>query len=364
MRKTLPAAIVVIVMSAVLSLGLAAPAPGAFLFAPHVDSATGHSARLVWVSEPGAEAGTVTLTGDGTTSRVTAVAKPADDRRELLHVAALDGLRPGVQDSYEIACGPATATGAFRTAPEGEAPFHFVIYGDTRSLPERHRAVAEAIAKEKPEMVVHTGDLVANGDDWSQWKGQFFDPAEPFLRECAFWPVRGNHEETAALYRDLFVLPNSGLYYSFDWGNAHFVVLDIYQEGKARLAMLDWFKKDLARNKAEWTFVVYHEPSFNVGGHESLLGQGGLRAGDVQVRRGLRSGRAQPSLRALRAHRAAGQEAHHLHRQRRRRRAQLPRRAQPHPGRRHRRLRDPLLLLRDQWQPSEHGGQAPGRIRD
>jgi hypothetical protein len=288
MHKTLSAARLLIVASAMLSLGLAAPAATrpapaaehaaapvarAFLFVPHADSVTGRSARLVWVSDPGVEPGAVTLTGGGATTRVTAEAKPADDRRELLHVAALDGLQPGVRYSYEIACGGATMAGAFRTPPQGAGPFRFVIYGDTRSLPERHAAVAGAIAKEDPDLVLHTGDLVADGDDWDLWKKEFFDPAAPFLRECAFWPVRGNHEETAALYHDLFVLPNSGLHYSFDWGNAHFVVLDVYQAGKDRQAMLEWFRKDLAQNKAEWTFVVYHEPSFNVGGHGSAWGR-------------------------------------------------------------------------------------------
>ena len=37
--------------------------------------------------------------------------------------------------------------------------------------------------------------------------------------------------------------------------------------------MLDWFKKDLSANKAEWTLVVDHEPTFNVGGHASTWGR-------------------------------------------------------------------------------------------
>ena len=268
--------------SAVLSLGLAAPAPVAFLFVPHADSVTGHSAQLVWVSDPGMEAGTVTLTGGGATSHVTAAAKPADDRKELLHVAALEGLRPGVQYSYEIACG----TGDGRAARSAQrrrarAPFRFVIYGDTRSLPERHRAVSEAIAKEKPDMVLHTGDLVANGDDWGLWKKEFFDPAEPFLRECAFWPVRGNHEETGALYHDLFVLPNDGMYYSFDWGNAHFVVLDIYQEGKDRRGDARVVQEGPGREQGRVDLCGLPRADLQRGRPRQRLGPGGLPAGDV-----------------------------------------------------------------------------------
>ena len=284
MRKMLPGVRSVILASALLTLFVAGcagpsarpepvPAAAAFLFAPHADSITGHSARLVWVSEPGVAPGSVTLTGNGQSVRVAAEVRRIDDRGELLHVAALDWLRPGVRYSYVIECGQATERGSFRAAPEGAGPFRFVIYGDTRSMPERHAAVSVAIAKERPDFVLHTGDLVAAGDRWELWKKEFFDPAEPFLRESGFWPARGNHEQTAALYHELFVLPNKGIYYSFDWGNAHFVVLDNYQQGADRQAMLDWFKKDLTESKAEWTFVIYHEPSFNVGGHGSAWGR-------------------------------------------------------------------------------------------
>ena len=37
--------------------------------------------------------------------------------------------------------------------------------------------------------------------------------------------------------------------------------------------MLKWLKQDLAENDAEWTFVFYHVPTFNIGGHGSSWGQ-------------------------------------------------------------------------------------------
>ena len=37
--------------------------------------------------------------------------------------------------------------------------------------------------------------------------------------------------------------------------------------------MLQWLQQDLAENDAEWTFVFYHEPTFNIGGHGSTWGQ-------------------------------------------------------------------------------------------
>jgi predicted phosphodiesterase len=245
------------------------PGTPAFLIAPHVSSVDSHSARLVWASVPGVEAGTVVIGKD----RFRAEVRPLDDRADRLHEVALRELQPGAEYAYTVECGGSSYRGSFKTAPTDAPEFRFVIYGDTRSLPERHRAISEAIAKEQPDFVVHTGDLVANGDVWALWNKEFFEPAEPFLRHCAFWPCRGNHEGSATLYRDLFDAPNEGTFYSFDWGNVHIDVLDNYQQGEDRRRMLDWFKKDLAENKAEWTLVVDHEPTFNVGGHGSTWGR-------------------------------------------------------------------------------------------
>jgi hypothetical protein len=43
-------------------------------------------------------------------------------------------------------------------------------------------------------------------------------------------------------------------------------VLDSYQQGGA---VLQWLDQDLAASKAPWKVAMYHEPSFNLGGHHS-----------------------------------------------------------------------------------------------
>ncbi|MCK4375424.1 MAG: metallophosphoesterase, partial [Candidatus Brocadiae bacterium] len=61
-------------------------------------------------------------------------------------------------------------------------------------------------------------------------------------------------------------------WYSFDYGNAHFIVLDTEVRAE-REEMLEWLEHDLAEANAEWTFVCYHIPTFNIGGHGSTWGQ-------------------------------------------------------------------------------------------
>jgi acid phosphatase type 7 len=65
-------------------------------------------------------------------------------------------------------------------------------------------------------------------------------------------------------------------YYSYNYGNTHFVVLDSYgmDEGKFILAdkdspQLKWLERDLAANKSLWTVIYYHHPVYTKRSHDS-----------------------------------------------------------------------------------------------
>lgn len=134
----------------------------------------------------------------------------------------LSGLKPGTSYYYEVA-GLAEGRGRFKTPPERDAPFRFVVFGATRTRHDVHARVAEAIGKVEPDFVVHTGDLIEDGTDSAQWP-VFFSIQRELLRKTAFYPVPGDDERQAPLFYDFFGLCSP--YYSFDWGGAHFVVLN------------------------------------------------------------------------------------------------------------------------------------------
>lgn len=251
----------------------AAEAGPALLMGPHVNRVDGTSARILWVSEAASPEAQVTVEGGGQTLKPAPATSAIAGRDEVLHTVAVEGLRPFTRYRYRVAAGGEIAEGSFRTAAREAVPFRFVVYGDTRSRPEQHLSVSKAIAAEEPAFVVCNGDLVANGTVWEQWKREFFDPAMPYLRKSALWPVRGNHEEDAVFYRELFDLPGNELYYSFDFGDVHSVVLDSNLGGDERRAMLEWFEHDLAANQSRWVFVSQHHPTFNIGGHGSTWGR-------------------------------------------------------------------------------------------
>ena len=275
------ALMVAAILLAVVGARAAAPAEQVdILMGPYVNFATGPGARILWVASAGATGSCAVEAAPGHRGQAPEVStktSPIAGRPERLHVATVTGLTPGQQYRYTVTCGGGPLEGAFRTAPpaDAEAPLKFAVYGDSRAYPSRHRAVVEAMAGEMPfDFFVNTGDLVNDGRVWEQWKTQLFDPAQQLLQQAVFWPVVGNHEEDAVLFCELFELPHKELYYSFDAGPVHFVVLDSEYRGRsAQAAMLAWLELDLAASKAPWTIMSFHRPSFNVGGHGSTWGQ-------------------------------------------------------------------------------------------
>jgi len=178
----------------------------------------------------------------------------------------LTGLAPGNTYYYQAFPGE-SGKGSFKTPPTGDAQFQFVVYGDTRTRHDAHRSVIEGILKHaEPDFIMHTGDLVENGDDSSQWP-TFFEIEGALLRKAAFFPALGNHERNSSNY---YGYMEGKAYYSFNWGSAHFTVIDSDLENAApSLAGRDafweqqthWLENDLeAAQRASLRFLFAHHP--------------------------------------------------------------------------------------------------------
>lgn len=177
-----------------------------------------------------------------------------------------EGLKPGTTYYFQAFPGD-DGKGSFKTAAAPGGKFQFVVYGDTRTRHDVHRSVIAAILRvAKPDFVMHTGDLVANGHDTALWP-IFFDIERDLLRKAAFFPSLGNHERNAENYFDFL---DAQPYYSFDWGSAHFTVInsDIGNSGATEAEreafwqqQTRWLKDDLsAAQKATFRFLIAHHP--------------------------------------------------------------------------------------------------------
>jgi hypothetical protein len=184
------------------------------------------------------------------------------------HEAAVGGLLPGTRHAYEVWLdGAKVAQADARTFPAHE-PFTFVVYGDTRQGGAMELAMAERIAAEAPDFVVHTGDLVRKGDDDAAWL-ELFANERALLQTVPLFPVIGNHEVWGDLAGDRalrhFPELRDGRRYAFTVAGARFIVLDGNLPDAAQTA---WLHDELeAAKTARHVFVFVHQPPFSLGDH-------------------------------------------------------------------------------------------------
>jgi 3',5'-cyclic AMP phosphodiesterase CpdA len=165
----------------------------------------------------------------------------------------------------------------FRTAPAPEtgATVRFLAFGDSGGGGSDQAALRDQMATVPFDFMIHTGDIAYAGGTRAAFEQNFFKPYADYLKFFPMFPASGNHEydsDDAAPFREAFVLPENGgpdgveRWYSFDWGDVHFAMLDTERTGPVQAA---WLDADLAASERPWTVVVGHRPPFSSGEHGS-----------------------------------------------------------------------------------------------
>jgi predicted MPP superfamily phosphohydrolase len=116
---------------------------------------------------------------------------------------------------------------------------------------------------------VHVGDIAYEEGSLAQFEESFFGAYGPLLRHFPVFPVAGNHEyrtDDAAPYCQVFDLPNNERWYSYEWGDVHFVGIDTERVGEEQLA---WLEDDLAAAEAPWKIAYLHRPLYSSSNHGS-----------------------------------------------------------------------------------------------
>ena len=190
----------------------------------------------------------------------------------FIHKTWLENLEPGQTYGYRITCSQTKSkTYSFRTQSTNTDEVTFVIYGDNRSYPERHRKIVEQIIKKKVDFVVNCGDLVWHGGRYEQWEPQFFEPLKGLAESVPVYAIKGNHDLSDQNYFEkLLVPPGQTANFSFDYGPVHYYCADNYSATEAQVLAL--IAADMNSNTYPWKFVGYHEPSLNFGTHWSDWG--------------------------------------------------------------------------------------------
>lgn len=208
------------------------------------------------------------------------------------------------------------ATGHARKA--ATQPYRFAVWGDCGVNGDGQKQVAYQAFGMHPDFVAIAGDIVYGAGRMSEYRKNYFpiynaDSASPTLgaplaRSIPFVAALGNHDAGYAAKGDsvhdqwayfaYWSLPLNGPYttvgpntpvvygdsavstelekelgftwpqmanYSFDYGNAHWLVLDANEYVNwTDLVLRNWVARDLASAKgATWKFVMFHQPGFN-----------------------------------------------------------------------------------------------------
>ncbi|MEW5848073.1 MAG: metallophosphoesterase family protein [Myxococcota bacterium] len=213
------------------------------------------------------------------------------------HQVAISGLTADTRYYYSVGTSVTVlASGPdhyFQTSPlpGTKAKFRFWAVGDSGKANTAQEMVRDAmlnwVGEDRPQFYIHAGDIAYREGTDEQFTLEFFHMYPTVLRNTVFWPAPGNHDLYAAEpelssgpYFDAYVLPTAGEaggvpsgkenYYSWDYANVHFVVLDV--DGSPREAdgaMLAWLQQDLAATTQDWIIAYWHHPPYSKGSHDS-----------------------------------------------------------------------------------------------
>jgi len=211
------------------------------------------------------------------------------------HEVRITGLQP--RKSYPYAVGTATAlltppdaTYRCTTAPPAgsTAPVRVWVIGDSGengAAAESVRSRFETFSATQPaDLWLMLGDNAYSSGTDSDYQSGCFNQYPLEMRKWPLFPTRGNHDGLYSGanndYLDFFTLPSLGQcggvpsgsesYYSYDWGNVHFICLD--SEGSDRTLggpMIMWLRQDLAATDAAWVVCYWHHPPYTKGSHDS-----------------------------------------------------------------------------------------------
>lgn len=242
---------------------------------PYLQLVTPSSVLVVWTTG----ARTTTTLAWGPTPELGSVTSKKESA--TVHVAELVGLAPGTTYHYKaVSSGTALAGSKFRTSPPPGTPFTFVAFGDCGGGGIAQHTLADKMLALEPDLAVITGDLVYPAGEDYDYTAKFFTPYKKLAARTVFFPSLGNHDHSTAsgaAYLKNFHLPTnnpekSERYYSFDYGDVHFVALDSNLDLSPASPQGKWLAEDLAKTTQAWKIVYWHVPMYSSGEHGSSAG--------------------------------------------------------------------------------------------
>jgi len=181
----------------------------------------------------------------------------------------------------------------FVTSPNAgqAAPYRIWVLGDSGTADANAQTVRDAYLNYNgatyTNLLLMLGDNAYNDGTDAEYQAAVFNMYPTVLRQTPLWSTIGNHDTAQSTnppsnlpYFQMFTLPANAeaggvasgteKYYSFNYGNIHFVCLDSMTSSRAtNSAMLVWLQNDLAQNIQPWVIAFWHHPPYTKGSHNS-----------------------------------------------------------------------------------------------
>jgi acid phosphatase type 7 len=295
-------------------IGKPAPTPGSdggslqeplITRGPFLQMASAHAITIRWTT---ASANSSRIKYGTSENNLTATM--VDRKNVTDHEMRITGCKPDTKYFYAVGSRFSILKGSYRnyftTAPPATTTrkIRIGVFGDPGTGTAQQKGSRDSYLKIKggynnAEMVIMLGDNAYNNGTEAEHNNHFFDiyNNNVFDNHVVF-PVPGNHEyandRNRAIdhdipYYSIFTVPANGEsgglpsgtehYYSFDYGNIHFIMLDSYGVDGGNHLFDDttngqqalWLKADLAANagKHKWTVACMHHPPYTNGSHIS-----------------------------------------------------------------------------------------------
>lgn len=259
------------------------------LWKPYLQQLTDTSVIILWVTQTGANP-EVHYSSDTSFSSVVVGSTHSTIGATQLHRVELTGLQPNTHYNYKIYIDGeellVDESLSFQTAPPigSSTPSTFLVFGDYGRNSTSQQLLRDQMLLDSFNFILTTGDNAYNSGSYIEFDNNVFKIYQDLFTKVGLFPSLGNHDyrtDNAAPYLDIFELPQNAWqsgsqerYYSFDFGNVHFVVLDSndplrVDDATAGNDMFDWLRNDLAQTPQPWKVVAFHHAAYSPGLHGS-----------------------------------------------------------------------------------------------
>lgn len=208
-------------------------------------------------------------------------------RDQYCHKVTVSDLEPGTEYTYRVGDKSQdmwSEAGTFVT-DDGDNAFSFITVTDVQASSDENFAKAAETIKgamatlPESEFTANLGDFVndCTNDEWD-W---YFKNFAVSNMATTLAPAAGNHDGNITnklninVFNSMFNLSNentesnvnwvNGVYYSFDYGNAHFAVLNTNDMYPMSQSQRNWLVNDMTASDADWKFVLMHRAAYSEG---------------------------------------------------------------------------------------------------